>query len=72
MKFNLHKILCHVNLVFTGVLLILVILDGYNPTMEYLSSKESKIFIVIFIVTTTVQLILTIAKIRAGERRRAR
>ena len=72
MKFDLHKILCHVNLVFTGVLLILVILDGYNPTMEYLSSRESKIFLIIFVITSAVQLILTIGKIRVGERRRAR
>lgn len=69
---NFHKVLCHVNIIFSGLLLILVILNHYNPTMEYLTSTTSKVFLVIFIVASALQAILTLTRIRRSQRTRAR
>ena len=64
-----HKLLSHAGIVGLGVLLILTILDGFNPTMEYLTSRVSKVFLYTLIGATLIAHLLTLHRIREGERR---
>ena len=67
---RLHKLTCHAGIVGLGVLLILTILDGFNPTMEYLTSRASKGFIYALIGVSLIGHLMTLRRIRAGERKR--
>lgn len=45
---KLQNILCHVNIMFAGVFLVLWVINIFNPKMQFLASGVTNIFLVLF------------------------
>ncbi len=64
---ELQNVLSHLTVIFVGVFLTLVVLNVYNPSMQFLSSTISQVFLVGFCLTALALAIVTIQ----DNRRRA-
>lgn len=51
----------HLSIIFSGVFITLTILNQYNPTMGFLTSKTSGIFILLFCLSVITLSVATVA-----------
>ena len=51
----------HLSIIFSGVFITLTILNQYNPTMGFLTSKTSGIFILLFCLCVITLAVATVA-----------
>ncbi len=51
----------HLSIIFSGVFITLTILNQYNPTMGFLTSKTSGVFILLFCLSVIALAVATIA-----------
>ncbi|NLI52866.1 MAG: hypothetical protein GX417_00920 [Clostridiales bacterium] len=56
-----RTIFSHLSIIFAGVFLTLVILNQYNPSMGFLTSTASSVFIVLFCLWVIALSVATIA-----------
>ena len=59
----------HLSIIFSGVFITLTILNQYNPTMGFLTSKTSGIFILLFCLCVITLAVATVADNRHYARR---
>lgn len=57
----LARILPHVTLVLSGMLLVFFVLDRYNPAMGYLDNPGERILLLVLAVTSIVNAVLLVA-----------
>ena len=58
---SLRNVFAHLSIIFAGVFITLTILNQYNPTMGFLTSKLTSVFIVLFCLWVVVLSVATIA-----------
>ncbi len=63
-----RSIMSHICLVFSGVFITLVILNYYNPTMGFLTSTVSIVYIVLYCLATIALAAATVADNRHHAR----
>jgi len=56
-----RSILSHICLIFSGVFITLVILNLYNPTMGFLTSTVSVVYIILYCLTVIALSVATVA-----------
>lgn len=56
----LKKILTHLNLILAGVFITFVVLDNYNPTMEWLTNASSIKLLLVFCILTIINSVISI------------
>ena len=54
-----HRFLTHATIVFAALFLTLLVLDHYNPSMDFISSGVSKLFLLGFALCAFVSSILS-------------
>ena len=58
----------HLSIIFSGVFITLTILNQYNPTMGFLTSKTSGVFILLFCLCVITLAVATVADNRQHAR----
>lgn len=65
---KLRSILSHIAIIFSGVFITLVILNFYNPSMGFLTSSVSVVYILLYCLTVIALAAATIADNRRYTR----
>ena len=56
----IRSVLAHVTLVLSGIFLVFRVLDGYNPTMDFIGNPVSKILFFVFCTFSIVNSVILI------------